>query len=949
MKILTSFLVQLCFTHCISQFNGTFYDSEEPGELGDLDYEDTLYTNQQEDEYGKAKRGLRRRKNACEGKEEGPPRFTDTNQLKFLSAKNQGSRHVLYCPYHGCPQPNMTWVKDGDEIVRKRAGGYGKSEISINRRKYRIIINNNRKEDDGNYTCVISNEFGSINHTIEVKSIEVRYRQKPRIKEELTNQTVLVGSNVTFNCEPDIEDNTDAINIHWYRNYMKNGSFINEQGLVYSTPLKTIERTRLELTNLQVNDSTFYTCQLENTYGATLSSAYIEVVETLEPPEDSMSLVLYIGVAASVSVVICGLFFLLCLYYRHQSRQSIKDKQEAIDNAITVAAWVKQVIVTKQFGGADDLLNPIISIEKVRIESNDDTAHPSEFEFPVDTVWEFPRDELQILDVLGEGAFGKVMMGQAKAAIENGRLDRSKFDPQSCETTTVAVKMVKEGHTDHDIIDLVKEMEIMKAIGRHPNIINLLGVCAQPAGYPLLVIVEYARYGNLRDFLKLRKPKTQDYLKEQRKLGYPPQDRQQVIPPIIQEDIEEETKPVSLKQMLSFALQVAKGMDFLSSRKCVHRDLAARNVLVADNLVLKIADFGLARDVKDTEYYRKESEGRLPIKWMAPESLFERVSSTMSDVWSFGILFWEIVTFGDIPYREEYLPNVFIELIRNGYKMKRPLGCPENVYNVMYKCWGYQAVDRPCWTELVSVLYTLHSEADPDEYLDLNVPDLDTPPSSPEPFTRVRKRSDRLALTTSLYVLPNEATTKPVNQHTGAERTPLLEEVPPHKYIQLLPDSESCDEDDVFSSIQDQGMPNNLFCYELAEREARLPPAKFKTGGKLSQIGQTESIYPSPVSLQHPSSLSLAPEGGGGGYPVMYTALRSPKDSPYYEEDIQTRHQFTTFKPDKKRGSSESGYGTNRDSESSDSRYRVTGIDKIRHASESDSVFLRMTPSPTSD
>ena len=146
----------------------------------------------------------------------------------------------------------------------------------------------------------------------------------------------------------------------------------------------------------------------------------------------------------------------------------------------------------------------------------------------------------------------------------------------------VAVKMLKEGHTDAEMIDFVKEMEMMKNIPRHVNIINLLGVCARPVGQQLLVIVEYAEHGNLRDHLRARAP-------ERRACPASGEVAQLAV---------------SLRDMLNWGWQVARGMQWLHTHRCVHRDLAARNVLVCTDGVVKIADFGLARDLSETEYYR---------------------------------------------------------------------------------------------------------------------------------------------------------------------------------------------------------------------------------------------------------------------------------------------------------------------------------------------------------
>ena len=165
------------------------------------------------------------------------------------------------------------------------------------------------------------------------------------------------------------------------------------------------------------------------------------------------------------------------------------------------------------------------------------------------------------------------------------------------------------GHTDNDVIDLVKEMTIMKTIRHHDNIINLLGVCTQPMGQPLYVIVEYAKFGNLKNFLMARREGrpcldcSSDYLEPDQSL-------------LLKAKKCEYACILSLENLLNMGWQVAKGMEFLSLNKCVHRDLAARNILVCENNLVKIADFGMARNVQDTDYYRKNTEGKLPVKWM---------------------------------------------------------------------------------------------------------------------------------------------------------------------------------------------------------------------------------------------------------------------------------------------------------------------------------------------
>ncbi|KAL1449553.1 hypothetical protein WDU94_002046 [Cyamophila willieti] len=242
--------------------------------------------------------------------------------------------------------------------------------------------------------------------------------------------------------------------------------------------------------------------------------------------------------------------------------------------------------------------------------------------------------------------------------------------------------MLKESHSDVEMIQLVSEMELMKLIGQHINIINLLGVCTQSG--PLYVIVEFARYNNLKDFLINHRP-LPEY---QNQLG-----SSATLEVVLTEQL-----------LISFALQVANGMKYLHSRKCIHRDLAARNVLVSDNYVMKIADFGLARDVHVQDYYRKTTQGMVPLKWMAPESLFNNLYTYQSDVWSYGVLFWEIMTFGDTPYPSNPNWDGLCQLLRSGERMKKPDRCCHEVYGIMRDCWQFEAVERPSFEQLVTRL-----------------------------------------------------------------------------------------------------------------------------------------------------------------------------------------------------------------------------------------------------
>lgn len=170
------------------------------------------------------------------------------------------------------------------------------------------------------------------------------------------------------------------------------------------------------------------------------------------------------------------------------------------------------------------------------------------------------------------------------------------------------------------------------------------------------------------------------------------------------------------------------------SFQCIHRDLAARNVLVSDDYVMKIADFGLARDIQDTDYYRKNTNGRLPIKWMAPESLQEKFYDSQSDVWSYGVLLWEIMTYGDQPYPNIMSAEELYSYLITGQRMEKPSRCSLNIYMLMRQCWHFDSSARPTFVEIVEnldkILQLATNISSNEEYLDLSMPMLETPPSS---------------------------------------------------------------------------------------------------------------------------------------------------------------------------------------------------------------------------
>ncbi|XP_018936017.1 mast/stem cell growth factor receptor kita-like isoform X1 [Cyprinus carpio] len=343
-------------------------------------------------------------------------------------------------------------------------------------------------------------------------------------------------------------------------------------------------------------------------------------------------------------------------------------------------------------------------------------------QLPYDPKWEFPRERLRFGKILGSGAFGKVVAATA-------------YGLCSADTvTTVAVKMLKPSAHSTEKEALMSELKVLSFIGNHINIVNLLGACT--VGGPTLVITEYCCYGDLLNFLRRKRDaffssKTGDgYYKnllsqiqpsrEGTDNGYMPMRSYQKRSNQTEWCDDKDDLSLDTEDLLSFSYQVAKGMDFLTSKNCIHRDLAARNVLLTQGRVAKICDFGLARDITRDSSYVLRGNARLPVKWMSPESLFACVYTFESDVWSYGILLWEIFSLGNTPYPGIPVGSTFYKMIQDGYRMSEPEFAPSEVYEVMRWCWSADPLKRPTFKKLVERTEHLLSEITKRDYLNLS-------------------------------------------------------------------------------------------------------------------------------------------------------------------------------------------------------------------------------------
>ncbi|XP_017684659.1 PREDICTED: proto-oncogene tyrosine-protein kinase ROS isoform X1 [Lepidothrix coronata] len=345
-----------------------------------------------------------------------------------------------------------------------------------------------------------------------------------------------------------------------------------------------------------------------------------------------------IGVVLSLAVV------LLFVFVWHQRWKSSK---QALPGRIVFIKEDKELAQLRGMSETVGIANACYAIRTL----------PSQAE--IESLPAFPRDKLNLHKLLGSGAFGEVYEGTAVDILAGGNGE-----------SKVAVKTLKKGATDHEKSEFLKEAHLMSKFD-HPHILKLLGVCL--LNEPQYLILELMEGGDLLNYLRgARKQKLQNPL-------------------------------LTMTDLLDICLDVCKGCVYLEKMHFIHRDLAARNCLVSEkeyessSRIVKIGDFGLARDVYKNDYYRKRGEGLLPVRWMAPESLIDGVFTNHSDVWAFGILVWETLTLGQQPYPGLSNTEV-LHHVRSGGRLESPNNCPDDLCDLVTRCWSQEPHNRPTFS-----------------------------------------------------------------------------------------------------------------------------------------------------------------------------------------------------------------------------------------------------------
>ncbi|XP_030633319.1 macrophage-stimulating protein receptor [Chanos chanos] len=336
-------------------------------------------------------------------------------------------------------------------------------------------------------------------------------------------------------------------------------------------------------------------------------------------------------------------------------------------------------------GSLDPTLTPLMPPEKISISS----FRPELLEEVKDVLIPASMLNVQHHQIIGKGHFGTVYHGY--------------LTDHNNREIHCAVKSLNRITDVEEVEQFLKEGILMKGF-HHTNVLSLLGILLPHEGLPL-VVLPYMKHGDLRHFIRC------------------------------------ENRNPTVKDLIGFGLQVAKGMEYLAQKKFVHRDLAARNCMLDESYTVKVADFGMARDVFDKEYYSVQDhrKAKLPVKWMAIESLQTQKFTSKSDVWSFGVLMWEMLTRGASPY-PEVDPYDITHYLLKGRRLPQPQYCPDLLYAIMLQCWDPDPERRPSFTTLVSEILAILSGLEGEHYISLKVTYVNL--DQPRPYPALTDSAD---------------------------------------------------------------------------------------------------------------------------------------------------------------------------------------------------------------
>ncbi|XP_063781829.1 NT-3 growth factor receptor isoform X2 [Pseudophryne corroboree] len=603
---------------------------------------------------------------------------------------HEGDNAVVTCNGSGSPLPDVDWIVTNLHSINTHQTNVNWTNVhSIN-----LTLVNVSGEDNGyTLTCIAENVVGMTNASV---SLTVYY--PPRIlslKEPVFRLEHCIEFSVRGNPHPVLT---------WYHNMkpMPHMDFIRTQ---YYEEDNVLEGCLLFNSPTHFNNGN-YTLVAKNKFGVANETVYGHFLQkpfsesndyfasadfgisptppinvTHKPEEDTFGVSIAVGLAAFACVLLVVLFIVINKYGR-RSKFGMKGPVAVIsgeeDSASPLHHINHGITTPNSLDAGPDTV--VIGMTRIPVIENPQYFRQGHNCHKPDTYVQYiKRRDIVLKRELGEGAFGKVFLAECY------NLSPTK------DKMLVAVKALKDP-TLAARKDFQREAELLTNL-QHDHIVKFYGVCGD--GDPLIMVFEYMKHGDLNKFLRAHGPDAM----------------------ILVDGQPRQTKgDLGLSQMLHIATQIASGMVYLASQHFVHRDLATRNCLVGVNLLVKIGDFGMSRDVYSTDYYRVGGHTMLPIRWMPPESIMYRKFTTESDVWSFAVILWEIFTYGKQPWFQLSNTEV-IECITQGRVLERPRVAPKEVYDIMLGCWQREPQLRLNIKEIYKILQAL-GKASP-IYLDI--------------------------------------------------------------------------------------------------------------------------------------------------------------------------------------------------------------------------------------
>ncbi|XP_049766457.1 mast/stem cell growth factor receptor kita-like [Schistocerca cancellata] len=641
---------------------------------------------------------------------------------------------------------NVTWVAYIDAFPNKFSVVWKSPQdkeidpvlrysLITNSKEIKFSIQNVTTKDQGRYTVVVQNSGSEF---ISYPTLTVR--GKPTTWIVNNQKKIFLAEKETYIVKCEVASGSSLVIVSW------NFTSCTSESACTTKYLETEQRNNADgVRNGSFLTSTYkFSCEIPGNLSCIASDDYGIGSNTIEIICEGVT-----NAEALTAGVVCAALVLISIV-AVLAFKLIKEKK--------LRKKLSEIGLENFVDGAPESMNPNLPLDE-----------QAEL-LPYNKIWEFPREKLKFGKQLGSGAFGVVVKADAYGILEPDK------------TTTVAVKMVKQNVDITYIKALASELKIMCHLGKHLNIVNLLGACTDNLSKrELLVIVEYCRFGNLHSYLIrnrknfidqidpgtdsidpsicieiLSRPENSQGSSRSKSRSSISSDTHQsnsnsavrYIPSSTSDTSEHgqvsfnpsvsggsrpqewcyyykcddagKVNPVCTHDLVCWSYQIANGMDYLAQRKVLHGDLAARNILLADGNVVKICDFGLAKNMYRSNIYKKKSSGPLPFKWMAIEAIKDRIFSTQSDVWSYGVTLWELFSLATTPYPGMEPDERLLQRLINGYRMEKPQYATNKIYEIMLSCWHTDPNKRVTFSQLVEEFGNILGERTLTHYHNLN-------------------------------------------------------------------------------------------------------------------------------------------------------------------------------------------------------------------------------------